>query len=191
MSTERAEAGHDTTSDGSIHFHYSKKSHGHQSVQSTHRTGHHPEVYCVTRDGRMLVFKLESNTTIGVGDFSKFTRKLQVWVPFRCESCELTQFMDMGVSYIDDEVPEERSIDKGKTRIYGGRFACPGCTGTIRIETKFEFYASAGRFTREATEGAKIIFLSGVREFFKSAKNASIPGYSDAQEKQGSLMHFG
>ncbi len=189
MSADKAETGHGTSSEDNIHLHYSKKPHSHPIPQ--HRTGHHPEIYCVTRDGRLLVFKLESNTTIGVGDFSKFTRRLQVWVPFRCDGCELTQFMDMGVSYIDDDVPEERSVDRGKTRIYGGRFACPGCTGSIRIETKLEFYASAGRFTKEAAEGAKIIYLAGVRDFFKSAKNASIPGYADAQEKQGSLMHFG
>ena len=138
-----------------------------------------------------MVFKLEANTTIGVGDFARFTHKLEVWVPLRCEICGLTQFMNMGVSFVDESDPEDRSIDSGKIRIYGGRFACPSCTNTVRIEVKFEYYASAARFSREATEGAKIITIAGIREFFKTAKTASIPGYRDSKDQQGSLMHFG
>ena len=191
MSEERPPSGHGATSDGSIHVHYAKKTHGNQPALTPQRSEHNPEIYWVTRDGRLLVFKLGANTTIGVGDFSRFTRKLEVWVPLRCESCGLTQFMDLGMSYVDEGDPEDRSIDSGKIRIYGGRFACPSCSETIRIEIKFEFYASAARFSREASEGVRIIILAGIREFFKSAKTASIPGTHDSQNQQGSLMHFG
>jgi|GEM_PF-5347028 len=185
-------SGHGTQSEGTIHFHYTKKSHTHQSTATSHRSDHNPEIYCVTSDGRLIVFKLEAGTTLGVGDFARFTKKLQVWVPLRCENCGLTQLMDMGVSYTDEEIQSEGSVDSGKNRIYGGRFACPSCTGTIRIEIKFEYYASAARFAQEAIEGARIIHLAGTREFFKSAKTASIPGYhSDSHQKEGSLMHFG
>jgi hypothetical protein len=99
--------------------------------------------------------------------------------------------MDMGVSYVDENDLDERSIDSGKWRIFGGRFACPGCSGSIRLEIKFEYYASSARFSREASEGAKIIHLAGAREFFKSAKNASTTGYNSETTEQGSLMHFG
>jgi hypothetical protein len=190
LSGERLSSNHGAGSDGTIRFQYAKKSHSSQSTSTTHRTDHNPEIYCITRDGRLIVFKL-SGSGIGVGDFAKFTRGLQVWVPLRCENCGLTQFMDMGASYLDDDDPSnERSIDSGKSRIYGGHFACPSCSSTIKIETKLEYYASAGRFSKHASDGARIILLTGVREFFKSAKTASIPGYHDS-DKQGSLMHFG
>ncbi len=192
MSGERPTAGHGTETEGTVHVHYTKKPHGHQSAGTGHRTDHNPEIYCITGDGRLLIFKLEASTTIGVGEFARFTRKLQIWIPFRCENCGLTQFMDMGVSYLDENDPDDRSIDSGKSRIYGGHFACPSCAGTIRIETKFEYYASAARFSKHAMDGARIIHLAGIREFFMSAKTASIPGYnSESRHKQGSLMHFG
>jgi hypothetical protein len=179
-------------SEGSVHVHFAKKVHAHQSPVTPHRSDHNPEIYCVTSDGRLMIFKLESNTTNGVGDFARFTRKLEVWIPLRCENCGLTQLMDMGVAYVDESDVDERTIDSGKSRIYGGRFACPSCTSSIRIVLKFEYYASAGRFTREASDGGRIIHLAGLRDFFKSAKTASTPGHhSEAHDKQGSLMHFG
>jgi hypothetical protein len=99
--------------------------------------------------------------------------------------------MDMGVSYVDENDIDEQTVDSGKWRIFGGRFACPGCSESIRLEVKFEYYASSARFSKEASEGAKIIHLTGAREFFKSAKSSSVSGYNSEATEQGSLMHFG
>jgi hypothetical protein len=180
-----------TGSDGSVHVHFSKKTHSPHSPGASQGSEHKAEIYCITSDGRLIIFKLEMNPTGGIGDFTYFTRHLGVWVPLRCESCGLTQLMDMGVAHVDEE-EGGKSIDSGRARIYGGRFACPGCKENIRIAVRFEYYASAGRFSRESTEGGKIIHLAGLKEFFRAAKEASIPGYnSEANQKQGSLMHFG
>jgi hypothetical protein len=189
VSAERSAAGN--SNEDSIHVHLTKKPHSTHSPATSQRSDHNAEVYCVTHDGRLIIFKLEMNPTSGIGDFAHFTRKLEVWVPLRCESCGLTQVMDMGVAHVDED-DSEKTIDSGKTRIYGGRFACPGCSQTIRIAIKFEYYASAGRFSREITDSGRIIHLAGLRDFFRSAKEASIPGRnSETSEKQGSLMHFG
>lgn len=187
---------HEASHEGNIHVHFAKKTHGHQqATTTTHHVDTNPEVYCITRDGRMLVFKLESKTTLGVGDFASFTRKLQVWIPFRCESCGLTQFMDMGVAYADEDYSSSSSnhtVDSGRARIYGGRFACPSCSAVTRVEIKFEYYASSARFSKETAENAKIIHLAGAKEFFKAAKNSANPDYnSESKTQQGSLMHFG
>lgn len=190
VSGEGLLTGRGTTGDGTIHLHYTKKAHGHQAT--SHHVDHNPEIYCIPRDGRLIVFRLDASTTIGVGDFERFTHRLEVWVPLRCESCGLTQLMDMGVTFVDESGLDDRSFDRGKSRIYGGHFACPSCTGTIKVEIEFEYYASAARFSRYAMDGAKIILLAGLRDFFKSAKSSSIPGHnSESREKQGSLMHFG
>ena len=169
------------------HVHYSKKIHMHQG-QARH-SAHDPEIYCITKDGRLLVFKLDSNSNIVVGEFAKFTRALEVWGLVQCESCNAIQFIDLGSSYVDEIESQLQSIDSGRNRRYGGSFACFNCKEPITIEILFNYYASAASFTRDTFDGGSLVFAVGVKDFFKSARVSSTPNYES--NAQGSLMHFG
>jgi hypothetical protein len=156
---------------------------------STLRASNRPYLYCITSDGRLLVFKLDTNTAISVGEFTKFTKGLEVWVPLQCHSCSLIQFVDLGIAYSDDESSELHSFDSGKTRHYGGRLECASCKQEMRLQVRFSFYASSAGFSLEEIENGSIAFVIGMREFFKSAKESTMGKVHHTQ--QGSLMHFG
>lgn len=148
-----------------------------------------PEIYCITRDGRLLIFKLDGNSTTSVGEFSGFARALQVWVPVQCAHCELIQFIDLGSSYWDEVESVSRSIDSGRNRHYGGQFDCPICRSSITVQVEFNFYASAGIFNKEDLQNANLVIVGGIREFFKSAKVSSDSEFR--KESDTSVMHFG
>jgi hypothetical protein len=152
------------------------------------------EAFCITRDGRLMVFRIGSITPIVVGEFSRFTRGLQVWVPVKCEGCDATQLINLGDNYVDGVHSHTQSgssttIDSGRTRDYSSDFECAACRKGISVSIRFSFYASSGDFHHERTMGGRIVPLAGLREFFTSAKTSSIPNYKSATE--GSLMHFG
>jgi hypothetical protein len=151
--------------------------------------GNKPYIYCIIRDGRLLVFRLEANTALAVGEFAKFTKGLQVWVPVQCNDCNLIQFVDLGTSYIDETTSDVHTFDSGRTRHYGGKLDCTNCKQSIRLQIRFSFYASSAIFSLEEMENGTIVFVIGIREFFKSAKETSSPSGHTTQ--QGSLMHFG
>jgi len=162
----------------------------HTYQDSIKASGNKPYIYCITRDGQLLVFKLEANTAISVGEFAKFTKGLQVWVPIQCNSCSLIQFVDLGTAYADDDITSDtNSIDTGRSRRYGGKLECAGCKQIMRLQIRFSFYASSAIFSLEGLENGIIVFVIGMREFFKSGKESSSP--SDHKTQQGSLMHFG
>jgi hypothetical protein len=164
----------------------SDKIHTHQTSKGA--SGNRPYIYCITRDGRLLIFKLEANTTLAVGEFAKFTKGLQVWVPVQCNSCSLIQLVDIGIAF-SDEISSSHSFDSGRVRHYGGKLECSGCKQIIRLQILFSFYASSAMFSLEEIESGTIVFVIGVREFFKSAKESSSQSGNTTQ--QGSLMHFG
>jgi hypothetical protein len=166
---------------------HSAKSHTHQSSDKI--AGNRPYIYCVTRDGRLLTFKLEANTAISVGEFAKFTKGLQVWVPIQCYSCNLIQFVDLGVAFSDEIASNAHSFDSGRTRHYGGKLECTSCKQVIRLQILFSFYASSAMFSLEEIDNGTIVYVIGIREFFKSAKESS--SQSGHTTQQGSLMHFG
>ena len=166
---------------------HSEKTHAHHFNKRQH--DHRPEIYCITRDGRLLVFRLDASTTTAVGDFSRFAQGLQIWVPIQCEHCQMIQFIDLSTSYWDEVESDSRSIDSGRTRHYGGRYDCPTCRGSITVELGFSFYASAGIFSKEGMQNANIILVGGIREFFKAAKISSSSDFDTKSD--GSLMHFG
>jgi len=148
-----------------------------------------PEIYCITRDGRLLIFKLDGDTTTAVGEFSRFTRALQVWAPVQCGRCEMIQFIDLGSSHWDEVEHVSRSIDSGRSRHYGGQYDCPSCRSSIAIQLEFKFYASAGIFSKEDLQNANLVLVGGIREFFKSAKVSSETEFHT--ESDTSVMHFG
>ena len=163
------------------------KIHVHQN--SNRAAGNKPYIYCITRDGRLLVFKLEANTAISVGEFARFTKGLQVWVPVQCNGCNLIQFVDLGTAFADDISSEHHSFDSGRFRHYGGKLECASCKQSIRLQIKFSFYASSAIFSLEEIDNGAIVFFIGIREFFKSAKESS--STTEHSTQQGSLMHFG
>jgi len=163
------------------------KIHVHQT--SGRAAGNKPYIYCITNDGRLVTFKLGTNTGISVGEFAKFTTGLEVWAPLQCHSCNLIQFVDLGIAYSDDSNTETHSFDSGKTRHYGGVLECAGCKNSLRLQVRFSFYASSAGFSLEEIENGSIAFVIGIREFFKSAKESSVERSHTTQ--QGSLMHFG
>jgi len=169
------------------HVSRSVKFHVHQD--SDRAAGNKPYIYCITRDGRLLVFKLEANTAISVGEFTKFTKGLQVWVPVQCKNCNLIQFVDLGTAFSDDVTSDPHSFDSGRSRHYGGKLECASCKQVMRLQIRFSFYASNAIFSLEGIENGTIVFVIGMREFFKSAKESTSPSGHSTQ--QGSLMHFG
>ncbi len=163
------------------------KFHVHQT--SNRAAGNRPYVYCITRDGRLLVFKLEANTAISVGEFAGFTKGLQVWLPVQCNSCNLIQFVDLGTAYADETTSKVNTLDTGRARHYGGKLECASCKQVVRVQIRFSFYASTATFSLEEIENGTIVFVIGMREFFNSAKESISPNGHTVQ--QGSLMHFG
>jgi hypothetical protein len=59
----------------------------------------------------------------------------------------------------------------------------------MRLQIRFSFYASSAIFSLEEIEHGSIVFVIGLREFFKAAKESS--SQTDHTTQQGSLMHFG